>query len=74
MDQKQADQLVAIRKKFSSPEHINNSYETAPSRRIKRVCPQYDKIVDGIQIARRIGIEKMLSECQHFASWIEHMK
>ncbi len=74
MDQKQADQLTVVRKKFLTPEHINNSYETAPSRRIKGVCPQYDKIIDGIQIARRIGIEKMIKECQHFASWIEKLK
>jgi len=74
MDQKYADQLAVIRKKFLTPEHINNGYETAPSKRIKGVCPQYNKIVDGIQIAKRIGIEKMIRECCHFGEWIDRLR
>jgi uncharacterized membrane protein YheB (UPF0754 family) len=35
---------------FSSPEEVNNSVETAPSKRIQRVYNRYKKTVDGIMV------------------------
>jgi hypothetical protein len=62
--------LHEIRNGHDSPEHIDDGDTTAPSKRILAVHPQYNKIIDGVAIASDIGIDKILSECNHFNSWI----
>lgn len=66
--------LQKIRNKAQSPEHINNSPDTAPSKRIRNIINDYGKVRQGIIVAKNIGIDKMLSECKHFAAWIENIK
>ena len=63
-------QLTDIRKKFHSPEDINDGQLTAPSKRILNVLPDYQKSVAGILIAQRIGLAKIRSECGHFNDWL----
>ena len=65
--------LNNIRRRVATPEHINDQYETAPSRQIKNNIPVYSKIRNGIEIARKIGIEKMTDECVHFRQWINKL-
>ena len=62
--------LRSVRAAVPTPEHINESPETAPSKQIKRVIPDYSKVSDGIDIAEQIGIDKIASECRHFANWL----
>ena len=62
--------LKNIRHRFTTPEHINDKYETAPSRRILGQISDYSKILNGVEIAQRIGIDKMTNECIHFRQWI----
>ena len=64
-------QLQAIRNSVDTPEHINNSAETAPSKRIQNVVNGYSKVRQGIIVAKYIGIDKMMSECKHFSAWID---
>lgn len=56
--------------KFSTPEHVNNSEQTAPSKRIKRIFGAYQKTTDGMNVANAIGIETMIRKCPHFAEWL----
>ncbi|MCL2017122.1 MAG: DUF4276 family protein [Defluviitaleaceae bacterium] len=65
--------LAKIRQKFNSPEHINKSYETAPSRRILGIIQNYSKVLDGTKIAKIIGINKISAECPHFADWVKNI-
>ena len=69
-DSKTIAKLQAVRDKFASPEHINNSVDTAPSKRLIKLIPGYAKTGYGTILSGRIGIEAMLSECQHFREWI----
>ena len=62
--------LRGIRAAVPTPEHINESPETAPSKHIKKAMPDYSKPMDGIDIAEQIGIDKIASECRHFANWL----
>ena len=62
--------LHGVRAAVPTPEHINESPETAPSKHIKRVMPDYSKPTDGIDIAEQIGIDKIAAECRHFANWL----
>jgi len=64
-------QLQAIRNSVDTPEHINNSAATAPSKRIQNVVNGYSKVRQGIIVAKYIGIDKMMSECKHFSAWID---
>lgn len=69
--------IAALKKeisKFPTPEYVNNSEQTAPSKRILRVYKQYQKISDGTIIAETIGIEKMLEKCPHFAEWVKKLQ
>lgn len=59
-----------IRNGFKTPEHIDDSPETAPSKRIKSLIPTYKKVTDGVFLAKRIGIDRIMQECPHFRAWI----
>ncbi len=54
----------------NNPELINESPETAPSKRILNLCESYDKVDDGILILKEIGLARLRSECQHFNEWL----
>ncbi len=60
-----------MRNEAITPEHINNSPTTAPSKRIGSVINSYTKVRQGIIVAKKIGIDKMMSECKHFEAWIK---
>jgi len=59
-----------IKEQFSSPEEIDDSAETAPSKRILRLDPSYRKPYDGMLLAQKIGLAVMRAECPHFDAWI----
>lgn len=66
--------LIDIRKKFTTPEDINDSAETAPSRRVLDLCPGYRKPLYGALAALEVGIETMRRECPHFREWLERLE
>jgi hypothetical protein len=65
--------LNAIRVKFSNPEDINDNPSAAPSKRILDVFPDYEKPVDGLLIAQRIGLDAIRAVCPHFNAWIARL-
>jgi hypothetical protein len=67
------EQLFAVRAQFATPEDINNSPETAPSKRIIKQISRYKKVIDGCTVARAIGLDKIRQECHHFNSWINRL-
>ncbi len=62
-----------VRDAFPTPEDINNSPATAPSKRILRLIPGYKKVLDGSSVARAAGIDVMLRECPHFDGWVNEI-
>ena len=69
-----AEQFVSIRNGFASPEEINDSLESAPSKRILKLYPRYEKPLGGALAAIEIGLETMRSECQHFNDWLSRLE
>ena len=59
---------------FDTPEHINDSPLTAPSKRILALVPSYEKIDDGVLIAEDIGLEKIRAACPHFDGWMNRLE
>lgn len=65
------DELMAIRNKYETPEHINNSPATAPSRRLRKIFgSSYQKPLYGVMIAQDIGLNKIRRQCRHFNAWL----
>jgi len=63
--------LESVAKAFASPEDINNSRETAPSKRIERIFEgAYSKTEHGPLIAESIGIEAIRAKCMAFSEWV----
>lgn len=73
-NERAVEKLQAMRLSAETPEHINNSVTTAPSKRIESVIEDYSKVRQGIIVAKKIGINKMISECRHFADWINKIR
>lgn len=65
------EQIKLIRIEFENPEYINNDPETAPSKRILKLIPNYAKVRYGTELSELIGLERMRSECPHFNRWIK---
>lgn len=70
-DQNIVNDIQEIRDKYPTPEHINNSPETAPSKRIEALIPNYAKIKNGTLLSKNMGLDVILSECPHFKEWIQ---
>lgn len=68
------DRLEKISSSFDSPEHINDSPQTAPSKRIEQLIPGYEKPLVGALAAKAIGLEKMRAECLLFDAWLESLE
>ncbi|MEI6327653.1 MAG: DUF4276 family protein [Pseudanabaena sp. ELA645] len=66
--------LKKIRCAFPSPEHINDGYTTAPSKRILNIFSQYDKVLHGSLVALDIGLETIRRESPIFNIWIERLE
>jgi len=66
--------LKAIRGAAETPEHINDGYETKPSRQLEKLLvPRYKKTRHGPLAAERITLATMERECVHFRSWLEKL-
>jgi hypothetical protein len=63
-----------IRDSFATPENINDSPMSAPSKRVKALIPGYEKPLLGVLAALEIGLKKMRQECPHFADWVGRLE
>ena len=73
-NQEVVEEIKRIRSQCKTPEHINNSVETAPSKRLYALIPRYAKIRNGVLISKTIGIDKIMNECPHFRRWLEELR
>ena len=66
-------ELESARRAAQSPEHINDGPETHPSARLEQLRG-YRKVQHGSAIAGRIGLDRIRSECRHFAAWLARIE
>ena len=59
-----------IRDLFESPEEINDSPMTAPSKRVEGLVPGYEKPLLGTLAILEIGLAAIRRECPHFNQWL----
>ena len=66
--------LREIRGYFNTPEDIDDGYHTAPSKRILKLMPNYQKIVHGVDVATEIGLQVICSQCPRFNKWMTKLE
>lgn len=66
--------IEATVNEFPSLEYINNSRETAPSKRLIAWYSQYGKTTTGIAIAKKIPIDTMRTKCPLFNQWLTKLE
>lgn len=69
-----AQNLERIRNAFESPEDINDGAATAPSKRITRLLPTYEKPLNGSLAAIEIGLDTIRKECPLFNAWLSRIE
>ncbi len=74
IDSNKKPQLLEISEEFDNPELINQGSETAPSKRLLKIYPSYDKISNGSIIAQKIGLKQIRDKCSHFNEWLQKIE
>jgi hypothetical protein len=69
-----APRLQAIRDRFETPEQINDSPLTAPSKRVESLVPNYVKPLHGNIAAIQIGLHDIRAACPHFSDWLSRLE
>jgi len=63
-----------VRDEFDTPEDINDSPTTAPSKRVEKIVPGYEKPLLGTLAVLEIGLARIRAECHHFAAWLDKLE
>ncbi len=64
-------ELLATIEQFPNPEMINDRPEFAPSKRLEKLIPNYQKPLYGNMIALENGISSIIEKCPRFNNWIQ---
>ncbi len=69
------NEIRKINNRYPNPEDINDSPQTAPSKRIIKIVEKnnnsYEKVIDGEDLATLIGLEEIMQKCPRFKNWID---
>ena len=63
-----------IREGFGTPEDIDDSPVTAPSKRVEDLVAGYEKPLFGTLAVLEIGLDRIRAECPHFNGWLEQLE
>ncbi|WP_020392660.1 DUF4276 family protein [Kribbella catacumbae] len=73
------DQAVAKRLQVQAQsvegdvELLNDSSATAPSKRVLKSWPDYDKVTDGIEVIREAGLPVVMERCPGLSTWVDQL-
>ena len=67
-------ELQVILDRFGAPEAINDTPDGAPSKRILRLVPEYDKLLSGNRAVQGIGLQRVREKCSHFGGWLQRLE
>lgn len=66
--------LLQVIQDFPNPEDINDLPNTAPSVRLMKLIPGYEKVLYGIGILQQHGMPTLLTRCPHFRNWVNKLE
>jgi hypothetical protein len=58
----------------AAPEDINDGPLSAPSKRLLRAVPSYQKPLHGPLVLQEAGLQKVRSRCERFSAWLERLE
>ena len=56
-----------------NPELVNDSLETAPSKRLLKAFPGYNKVLHGPQAIQALGWAELRRQCRHLEEWFQRL-
>ena len=66
--------LQEIRDAFANPEEIDDSLNSAPSKRVEALVARYQKRLKGTLAALAVGLDAMREACPHFGRWLNRLE
>jgi hypothetical protein len=66
--------LQSVRDAFATPEDINDSPLTAPSKRVEALISGYQKPFLGTLAAIEVGLQRIREACPHFGAWLTRLE
>ncbi len=66
--------LQEIRDAFANPEEIDDSPNSAPSKRVETLVARYQKPWMGTLAALAVGLDAMRDACPHFGRWLNRLE
>tara|TARA_Y100000294_G_C8476534_1_gene304963 strand:+ start:249 stop:638 length:390 start_codon:yes stop_codon:yes gene_type:complete len=73
-DPAKAAEMEAILEDCGEAEAVNDGENTAPSKRLKSLFSDYDKVADGPMVLDGIGIAAIRGACPRFSEWIDRLE
>ncbi|MDF4251134.1 DUF4276 family protein [Streptomyces sp. WMMB303] len=67
---KLARDLTRVADTEGGPEEVNNGPETAPSKRLLKMYPPYNKTFHGPSSVLDLGLPALRDACPHFDAWV----
>lgn len=69
-----AEELARIVHKQGGPELVNDGPDTAPSKRIMRAYPEYNKVRTGPALIAAAGLDFIRRHCPHADDWLREVE
>lgn len=70
----QVSEIERVIEQYGIPEAINHGPDTAPSKRLENWKKTYQKIANGIAIAKETGIDTIRAKCFLFDAWLRKLE
>lgn len=73
VDSKEMREIMNVLKKYSTPEDINGSPETAPSKRLLSIF-KYKKVADSALVLKDVDVDMLRNRCPRFDAWVGRLE
>ena len=73
VDTAELNEILNVLKQFSTPEDINGSPETAPSKRLLSIF-KYKKVADSALVLKDVDIDILRRRCPRFNEWVARLE
>ena len=73
-EDRQRQELQNIIAQYPNPEDINGGSATAPSKRLEKIFPEYQKVFYSGLVFDELSIDEIRNKCHRFNSWLNNIE